>query len=218
MFLSMKKLVFVVMFGALCFSASAQTRFSLGPVVGVGGTWIDNLDSKQGKTHGSFGLAMVFSATPNFGLGADIRYSFEGGKNKITNGGLVTAKEINLDYLRVPVRAILFLGEKGSRIRPKLSVGPTVGFLMGGKTNTTFSESNGNVLTSRTVNSKDVYNRFDVGLNAGAGLHYRLVKSTWLIADVGYYHGLRDIVENPSTNSSLKNRNLAVNLGVNFGL
>lgn len=218
---NMKKYVLVAMLGAFCLGANAQSksRFSIGPNAGVGSTWVDNIPNKQFKTHGNFGLSMVFSAVPTFGIGADVKYSFEGSRNEGSGAGIMTDTVRNLDYLRVPIKAIFFLGKQGSRMRPKISVGPSLGYLVGGKTTTTVKESNGNLLNEKIVASKDLYNRFDVGVQGAAGFHYRLVQSTWLVADVAYYHGLRDIAENTASNpSSLKNRNLGINLGVNFGL
>ncbi len=218
----MKKYVLVAMLGAFGMGATAQSssRFTLGPNAGVGSTWIDNIENKQFKTHGNFGLSLVYSATPHFGIGTDVKYSFEGAENEVITGNFKTKRELNLDYLRIPVKAIYFFGERGNRLRPKLSAGPTFGYLMGGKTTTEISQTNGNVLQTTVKSSKDGINRFDIGLNGAAGFHYRIIPGAWLTADVAYYHGLRDISDNtnPATPTSFKNRNVGLNFGVNFGL
>lgn len=204
---------------SLAAQSQSQSRFSIGPNAGVGSTWIDNVPNKKFKTHGNFGLSMVFSAHPNFGIGTDVKYSFEGGRtDSDLPGGNVGIQEINLDYLRVPIKAIYFFGKPGNRLRPKLSAGPSLGFLMGGKTNYSVRNQAGTVTPVSSARSKDVWDGFDIGIQGGAGFHYRLVSSTWLVTDVTYYHGLRDIVDNNTGNTQHKNRNLALNLGVNFGL
>ncbi|WP_207491818.1 porin family protein [Aridibaculum aurantiacum] len=217
----MKKYLLAAVLGVCAVTANAQSRsrFSLGPNAGVGSTWIDNVQNKKFKTHGNVGLSMVFSAHPNFGIGTDVKYSFEGGRtdNALPNNS-VGIHEISLDYLRVPIKAIYFFGKPGHRLRPKLSAGPSLGFLMGGKTTYSVRNQSGVVSPISSARSKDVWNSFDIGLQGAGGIHYRLVQSTWLVADVTYYHGLRDIVDNNNTNVQHKNRNLGLNLGVNFGL
>lgn len=185
--------------------ANAQSKFSLGPNAGVGSSWIDNTPNRKSKLAGNVGLSLVYSAAEHFGLGLDAKYSFEGGKYTGASAQPVT---VNLNYVRIPLKAFYFFSSYGKRVRPKIYAGPSFGFLVGGKR--TIERNIG----SLTENSKDFYKSFDFGLTAGAGLNFRLVKNTWFNADINYLHGITDI--RPSNREH--NRSLGVNLGVNFGL
>ncbi len=218
----------------ICFSqtTSAQSRFSLGPNAGFGGAWIDNFKDNKYKPAGNFGVSLIYSTESSFGIGADLKYSFEGGERHfqttIPGTTLTTVEDIALDYIRIPVKAMWFFGNYGNRVRPKVSVGPSFGFLVGGKTDITTTTSTGAAVYQKKLDSEDDWDKFDIGVTASAGLNYRLVKNIWFNADLAYLHGLRDAREddkkNPATypgyaqNQSYKNRNLQINIGVNFGL
>lgn len=184
--------------------AGAQSKFSLGPNVGVGASWLDNTPNRDTKLSGNVGLSLVYSAAEHFGIGLDAKYSAEGGKYSVNN----EKTTVDLNYFRMPLKFIYFFNNYGNRVRPKLYAGPSFGFLVGGKTKI---ESPAQTIS---INSKDYYKSSDVGLTAGAGLNYRLTKNTWFNADVNYLHGLTDI--RPTSNQH--NRGVGVNVGVNFGL
>lgn len=186
--------------------ASAQSKFSLGPNAGVGSSWISNTNNSKSKLAGNAGLSLVYSAAEHFGIGLDAKYSFEGGKSQ--TGSETTTTDLN--YFRLPLKAIYFFSSYGKKVRPKVFVGPSFGFLAGGQTKIESPNVNA------TVDSKDYYKSFDFGVTAGAGLNVRLVKNTWFNADVNYLHGITDIEK--KANSNAHNRNLGVNVGVNFGL
>lgn len=181
--------------------SSAQSRFSLGPQAGFGISTVSNINNSSFKPAGNVGLSLVYSVVEHFGLGADLKYSFEGGKAE--NNTMEAT--YNLDYVRIPLKAIFFFNDFGDRLRPKIAVGPSIGFLTRGQRS--FNNSN-------PVDIKSSLNTTDFGLHAGAGLHYRLVKNTWFNTDLTYQHGLNDV--NKSIN--WKNRNVQLNVGVNFGL
>lgn len=184
-------------------SLSAQLNLSLGPSAGFGHTWMSGGAGKSlYQPAGNFGLSAIYSTNSKIGIGADLKYSIEGGRSEIGNA----KNEARIDYLRVPIHVIYFFNDYGDQIRPKISVGPSFGFLLGGKNFENEVE---------TGSIKDLVKGFDFGLQATAGLHARLVRNTWLIADVGYYHGLTDVSEGPLTN---RNRNIQINLGVAFGI
>ena len=103
------------------------------------------------------------------------------------------------------MKGIYFFRDYGASFRPKISLGPSIGFLVGGK------EEYG----STEMEAKDLYKSIDVGLLANAGFHYNLVTNTWLHFDINYYHGFSDVSEAAETN---RNRNIGVNLGVAFGI
>ena len=197
----MKQLMLTVMAIIVIVSSHAQLNISLGPNAGFGHSWMSGSGDNKYQPAGNFGLALVYSHNNHVGLGVDLKYSIEGGKKEFANLSTTT----RLNYLRIPVKGIYFFRDYGASFRPKISLGPSFGFLVGGNQE----------ISSIKTDAKDMYKSFDVGLLASAGFHYNLVTNTWLHFDVNYYHGLSDVSESAETN---KNRNIGVNLGVAFGI
>jgi hypothetical protein len=184
---------------------------SLGINAGFGHSWIKNYSDIKFKPHGNFGLSYIHSTEKNFGFGADLKYSIEGGKSE--SGSLITTTD--LDYIRVPLKVMYFFGKYGQRVRPKIAVGPSLGFLVSGETTVENVANN----TSAVTQDKSYFNGFDIGITGAVGLNYRLVKNTWFTADVNYYNSFRDIREQNSGNTPrLSNNNIALNIGVNWGI
>lgn len=193
----MKKLILAVIIGSgLCVTAGAQSKFSIGPNAGFGHSWVSNYNGAKFKLATNAGVSLVYSATEHFGVGLDAKYSYEGVKGAGSNNSL------DLNYFRFPLKAIYFFNNYGDKLRPKLYAGPSFGFLSSAKAN--------------SVDVKRFYNSSDIGLTAGVGFNYRLSKNTWFNADLNYLHGLSDVTK--SSGSKYQNRNLGVNVGVNFGL
>jgi hypothetical protein len=209
------------------FSAGAQA-LSIGPNVGVGSTWIDNFKDKKSKSTTNFGASLIYSTKSSFGVGLDLKYSFEGGERKYQSAiaGVMTEEDVNLNYVRIPVKAMWFFNKYGQRVRPKISLGPSIGILVGGKTHIKNVTTAGALISELpAIDSKDNWDRYDVGLTGSAGLNFRIINRMWLNADVAYLHGFTDNRKDDKKNvagyspgQNYKNRNLAVNFGVNFGL
>jgi hypothetical protein len=117
---------------------------------------------------------------------------------------------MNANYVRVPLKAIYFFGKSGDVVRPKISAGPTFGFLTDASSATT--DEGVKVKTDITDNIKG----FDFGVNAAAGLNFRLAQRTWLNTELAYNQGLTDITK--SNNSTQHNGNVGVNVGLLVGL
>ncbi len=201
-----RKIAVLVMSSMMVLGLNAQ-NLSFGPSAGFGGTWISGLPNSKSRAAGNVGVALTYSSAPHFGIGSELKYSIEGGNSKVGS----TDIETRLDYIRVPLKLIYFFGDFGDKLRPKVAIGPSFGFLVGGNRET----SNNNMVTSKT-NATDLFKTLDVGIGASAGINYRLVKNTWFVADVNYYNGLTNINQTGTANN--KNRNIGLNIGVNFGI
>lgn len=184
--------------------AKAQT-VSLGPTAGFGHASITNIDNADHKFKPAWnaGLSATYSWNSGFGIGADLKASGEG--VKLENG--TTTQTLNANYIRVPLKAMWFFGEYGQAVRPKIYLGPSFGFLIGGETTTTVSG------VKTITQTKDRLNSFDFGVQAGVGINFRVSPNTWLNTDLSYYHGITDINK---TAQSQKNHNM--NVGINVGL
>ncbi|RYG39738.1 MAG: PorT family protein, partial [Chitinophagaceae bacterium] len=149
---------------------------------------------------------LVYSFVSHWGISADVKFSSEGETLGLDKDNKTVARA---NYIRVPLQGIYFFGKYGNKVRPKISVGPSFGFLVGGETK---QYTNGDV--TATVKTKDFAESFDLGLTGAVGLNVRVAKATWLNADVAYYHGLTDV----ATGGDAKNRNIGINVGVLFPL
>jgi hypothetical protein len=192
----MKKIIcYVSLFFTLNSMAQQPSRFSIGPTVGATHAFLIPYKSWQFNPQWTAGLSWIYSPYEHFGLGGDVRYSTEGGKLNLEPG----TNTIRLDYLRIPVKAMYFFGDVENSFRPKVTLGPSVGFLVD------------------EMNTEPVpANKVDFGANVSAGFNYRMMENLWLNVDLNYYQGLIKIRDAGSTKEM--NGNLGLQLGVLVGL
>ena len=202
----MKRVMIIAAILGVGIVSKAQT-FSIGPTGGFGHSWITNSagDTKFNPAWNA-GITAVYSTNTHFGIGADVKYSAEG--NKVENLGVTNT--INTNYVRVPLKAIYFFGKQGDAVRPKISAGPSFGFLTDAS-----SASSVEGVKIKTDITDDIKS-FDFGVNAAAGLNFRVAQRTWLNTELAYYQGLTDITE--SSNTTRRNSNVGVNVGLLVGL
>ena len=162
-----------------------------------------DMDSKTGLAFGGvYGLQLANSAP--VWLEAGLFYSEKGGEtnwtyvdNQQTSVGKVTCR---LSYLQVPV-----VVKYGLDIIDDLYIDPFIGGYLAlgiaGRTKEYYGE--------KSYSSFDNVNRFDGGLRVGCGLEYQM-----LYAEVGFDFGITNIGKGDF--DSVHNRNLFINVGVNF--
>ena len=206
----MKTVLIFITAISLTVTAAGQ-HISIGPTAGFGHSWLTLENAPAGYDNSfhpayNFGAKLVYSIETYWGLSADVKFSGEGGKLSNNNNDLV----YRANYIRVPLQGIYFFGDYGQAVRPKISLGPSFGFLTGGKYKTRVNEQ-----TQSEGDIKNIFTGFDVGLNAAVGANIRVAPATWLNTDITYYHGFSDVSE---TNNSVRNRNIGINVGLLFGL
>lgn len=206
----MKTVVFVFIFLFSVTVIPAQ-HISIGPTAGFGHTWLSGGDSGfDNEFYPSYngGLKLVYSTRTNWGFSADVKFSGEGGEKSGAIAGTDYEFAYRANYVRVPVQAIYFFGALGKAVRPKISLGPSLGFLAGGE----ITQRTDGTETS-SMKTKDAFNGFDIGLNGAAGANFRLGGGKWLNTDITYYHGFTNIRD---AGPGMRNRNLGINVGVLF--
>ena len=206
----MKKWMMILV---VCMSAKSllAQHLSIGPTAGFGHGWLTTSDTEnRTKTlfHPTYnvGAKLVYSIMSNWGVSADVLFSNEGGTRGIDNN---TKSSLRINYIRVPLQAIYFFGKYGDKIRPKISIGPSFGFLIGA---TQKDYVNGTKINEESVTNQ--LNKVDVGLNAAVGANIRLCKSTWLNTDITYYNGFTNLAKIGNS----KQRGIGLNIGVLFPL
>jgi hypothetical protein len=196
-----------------CFNATAQRRqfnLSMGPTVGANfsdlrGTLTNPPGAYTNRTSFNAGFFLNHSIKYWAGLRMEFLYSQLGAK--VENRAY---QDIRLSYLQVPLLATYFFGKENRPgvIRPKLFVGPHVGFRLGAREKY--------VGETELRNTTQNYAGTDFGITAGAGLNYALANQRWINFDVRYGLGLVDVIKVPGFNGN--NSALSVNLGFSFPL
>lgn len=199
----------------LFFSVSAlhAQHLSFGPTVGFGHSWLSVEDATyNNEFHPAYnaGVKLVYSTNTNWGFSADVKFSGEGGKIEDELAGTSFEYRYRANYIRVPLQGIYFFGQHGNAVRPKISLGPSFGFLVGGEIAT---KTNG--VETSVVKTDDVFDGFDVGATGAVGANFSLGGGKWLNTDISYYHGFTNVAD---ASPRVRNRNLGINVGLLFPL
>ena len=169
-----------------------QSKFSVGVIGGFGHSFLVPYSNPAFMPSWNVGLSAIFSPFEHAAFGIDALYSAEGVKFNNAEYSSVT----QLNYVRIPVKAIYFFRDYKHDFRPKFAIGPTIGFLANASDNPGF-------------------NNIDLGANASLGFNYRLLRAVWLNMDASYYQGFTDVY-NGNTETDL-NGNARLNVGLSFG-
>ena len=206
----MKRIMLVVLLAVSSAAVVSAQNLSFGPTVGFGHSWTNSEKGSLDRMfHPSYNIGgkLVYSFVSHWGLSGDVKYSSEGH----TLGTDADNKTVGrLNYIRIPIQAIYFFGDFGDAVRPKISIGPSMGFLVGGKTRT--------YVDDEEISEDDVKSftkGFDFGATGAVGANFKISSNTWLNTDISYYHGLTEASE---IGTSFKNRNLGLNIGLTFGI
>ena len=193
----------------LYFSAAAQPKrnLSLGPVIGLNVSTItgDAYGTPSNRTGLVAGAFFNYSIKETFGVSGQLLYNQLGAN--VSLGSL--SRQFKLNYFQIPLFATFYFGRGLSpgTIRPKLFVGPYVGFLLSAK------DQDGKPITTPQGNA--AINPLDFGLNLGGGLNYALKNQSWINLDVRYGLGIFDI---GSGSGQLRNNAFTVMTGISFPL
>lgn len=208
----MKKLIFSF-FCLLCLNSLTHAQGTMiGDKITVGHSWtIGNKPTgSKYKFHPTvqLGRNLVYQFNENVGLGFGTFFSSEGAT--FYNETTKLRNVMTTNYIRVPVFANFIFGDPVNRLRPKLSFGPSVGFLVGGKTYA--EDDHQRFVGIKTIKGLDT--KIDAGANVSLGWSFRVMDGFWINHDINYYHGL---VTNKSTMvgiTDFTHRNLGLSMGM----
>ena len=127
------------------------------------------------------GLSFQAGITPSFSMVSDLYYIRKGGKLDAGNPLTTDASTIRFHTVELPVLARVHVGKF------YVNAGPSVGYIIDGKQKI-------NDLTVKLLfnNSTTGYNRFEAGVQAGAGFYLPFKEKT-LGLDLRYAYGLTSI-------------------------
>lgn len=180
--------------------AEKTKTFSLGPAIGFGHTGIRNtVGTDIFKPNWSAGVILNYSSRKHWGFAADVLWSMEGAR--VESSGIEA--DLTLQYIRVPLKLAYYFADFENDFRPKITLGPSLGFLI---------DADSDPSTTGSTDVTSFYNKFDIGLNASLGFNWKLATNMWLNTDFNYYTGFTTI------RSNQYNSHFGVQLGLAFGL
>lgn len=181
--------------------AGGARVLSIGPSVGFGHAGVRNTAGTDVfNPWWTAGVIINYSTSEHIGFAADVLWSMEGAR--IEDGeGIET--DLALQYVRVPLKFAYFMGDFEDGFRPKVTIGPSMGFLVDADAD---NESTG------TTDVKSTFESFDLGANASIGFNWKMGDNMWLNTDFNYYHGFLEISPNQY------NSNFGLKVGLAFGL
>ncbi len=200
----MKKFVFVLATISVFAleKAEAQENVSFGPIVGVNFSKLTgNTIYNDWKTGPTLGLFINYSGESRFGINGQLLYSRIGGESSIG------ASKGNLDYIQIPIMGTYYLNGRGNQFRPKLMLGPYIGFLT--------KASNESGVSINPEGAVRPYKNVDAGAAMGLGFNYAIGRKVWLNADLRYNLGLAQVM---NTVADVHNRTWGINAGFSFPL
>ena len=209
----MKNLGLLLLSICISMAVRAQKIVTIGHTASIGNSWLSNgdgftpgYDDQQLHVSYGIGMRMLASIHPNWGISSDIKFSSEGGTfgREASDARMV----YRANYLRHALQGVYFFGERGNRVRPKLSVGPSVAIFAGGKTKL----KDAGTENMPEMKSKNIFKTWDFGLTGAAGVNIRLKESVWLSAEGAYYHGLTNA--NDLSSQKMHHRGLGFNIGL----
>ena len=203
--------------GLFASHASAQeqktsTESRLTPKFGIKGglnltkLYIDNVKDENIKAGGNAGVFVKLPITKGFSIQPEVLYSMKGSQNSYSNIFASGNYRFNLDYLEVPLAAVINLSPNFN-----IHAGPYIAFLLSAKVKDV--DNNGNVNSVTSLN-KDNFKSTDYGFFGGLGFD---IGTTTLGAR--YTYGLQEIGKSGlSGNITQNSKNSVISFFVGFGL
>lgn len=192
----MKKLVLSVIAGiALIGSVKAQSEFTFGPKVGLNVTNITHShgDNKVSINAGIFGLARF---NDWLGFQAEVLYSRQGWRDKVTMDGDDVKVKYRVNYLNIPILARFYVWDGVS-----VDLGPQLGIALNAKEKYKHS---GNSVKEKIHHLNTLEASFVMGLSYEFDLG--------LILSARYNLGLSNVFDKDQFGSSNKNHVFQVSL------
>lgn len=188
------KVLLTVIFMSIAFLSIKAQSLSVGPLLGANYSSISEANNGERLLGLSAGIFANYSINEKIGLNLKALYSQMGIASSVSDDNL------RLNYLQIPLTGVYYFGQIGDKFRPKVFLGPYVGFLLNAK--------NGD------IDIKDSFNSIDFGGQIGLGFNYSLKERTWLNVDLGYSTSFTDVYSANNVNG--QNNALFLNVGLSF--
>lgn len=202
----------IFLFGFLSFSAAhAQDR--LGVIAGANFADVQVSPGTSNTSMESFFLAGAYAdigMTEDLFFEPQLRFNSKGAGATNTTSGQSIHSVLRLKYLELPL--YLKLKFNGDNFRPSLFIGPNFGVCIGDSISRT-NEATGSTVTVRNTVGSEL-RKFDLAIDAGAGMEFMLSASLLGRLAVSYSYGLIDL--DRSKNFAIRTRGIQVYGGIAF--
>ncbi len=210
----MKRISVLVAFASIMILASTTnskgqttSQWSIGPKAGVSLAHLYGSDvsaNANPRVAEQFGAFVTWSNDRWYAVSGELLYSSKGSRFRADIPFFGDVKSVTkLSYIEMPILFRAFLKRDGA-VRPHLSAGPSLGFLVVANTKGVDPKTDANSFYSNA-------NKVDVGMNFGGGVNIR-VKKIWINPELRYNLGLISTAENVS----VRNGALTFSVGVGF--
>lgn len=196
----MKKLKYLVLIIGMAGTAAAQDT-SVGFLLGANGSIFQSKFLEEKPLAGlNAGVFINHSKKEHAGIKAELLYSQMGSAFENTDS------QVKLHYVQIPIYGVYYFNDRGDDFRPKIMIGPYVGFLAktDGATVGEYSFGDGN------------FNKVDFGAKGAIGFNYLLNDRLWLNTELTYGQSLANI--NTLETSKILNGSGGLNVGISFPL
>lgn len=209
----MKKLTTLLLCATLCVAINSYGQDTPAPKIGVKGGLnfsnlrVDEIADNNIKVGFNLGLFAKLPVSDAFSVQPEVLYSSKGAKMIYDNFLLGEGEyRFNLNYIEVPVLAVLNIGENFN-----IHAGPYIAFLTSSNVKDVEDDGTIDKITDLDV---DNFNRFDYGLAAGIGLEFG-----GFMVGARYNYGLNEIGESGSLTGELldNSKNSVASLFIAYG-
>ena len=207
-------LFFGLLFGGLLFGQEQQTtgEYSVSPKFGIKGginlsnLYVDDVEDENLKVGLNIGLLAKIPVTRGLSIQPELLFSSKGSKIKYNNLLSTGEYRFNLNYMEVPVLAVINLAKNFN-----LHGGGYFAYMASANVKDVDNEGNTNSITE--LNSED-FNRFDYGLVGGFGVDVQN-----FTIGARYNYGLNEVGDAGSLGGQLLQnaKNSALTLYIGFG-
>lgn len=199
--------------------------FHLAPVMGrdFARLTLDSMDYTQGSVAG---VAFTYRhRKKHISVSTSLLYASRGGEyNRVIRGQYGETYHWShyeqLHYIEMPVKfTYLFFADSSKTFRPKISIGPSFGYLVSAKHVSRYEIPEW--FTASEPVMQDVishYQPFDVGATGSLGFIWEFRQRRWLTFEAGYTYGLTDINKQPTIKQQVMNRDIYAVVGIEFPL
>lgn len=186
--------------------AQSPSRMGIKGGLNVSNLFIDNVDDENARIGFHVGLYGQLFASEAFAIQTELLYSTKGSKHSYTSGSFNQDIKYNLNYIDLPILAVIKLGEE-----VELHAGGYASYLV--NVNTSYD---GDLINGTDEVDKDNLKSYDYGLSAGLGFNF----GTGVQVGARYNYGLVKIAESSGAQALIgdaRNSNAQVFVAVNFG-
>ncbi|GAB2462959.1 hypothetical protein GCM10011375_14840 [Hymenobacter qilianensis] len=211
----MKKILLaLLLLGATAGTASAQVEIGikLSPSIAylrADSPGVSNFKSEKSKLGIGGGLVVDYFFGQNYAFGTGLQLTSKGGTISYSGFDLNNEQKISLQYLEIPLTVKLFTNDITTDTKLYFQLGGKIGGVVAARID-------GDKFYQGNERSRKHFIIPDAALLGGFGAEYQVGQSTKVFAGLSYHHGLANIDRYFDNDVTIKNGEVALDLGIKF--